>query len=42
MCGNTFKMNEIEVTKGYGNFSNMATWPIHVNMAYPCWQSLKS
>ena len=25
MCGNTFSMTEIEVTKGFGNFSNMTT-----------------
>ena len=24
MCGSTFNMTEIEVTEGYGNFSNMA------------------
>ena len=33
MYGNKFKMTKIEVTEGYGNFSNMA---------YPCFQSLKS
>ena len=25
MYGNTFNMTEIEVTKGFGNFSNMTT-----------------
>ena len=30
MRGKAFKMTEIDVNKGYGNFSNMATHPIHV------------
>ena len=30
MYGNTFKMTEIALTKGHGNFPKMATYPIHV------------
>ena len=37
--GITFSMTEIEVTEGYGSFSNMATWSIHVCKVFeklPC------
>ena len=30
MRGNTLDMTKIEVNEGYGNFSNITTWPIHV------------
>ena len=29
MCGGKFKMTKTEIAEGYGNFSNMARWPIH-------------